>query len=130
MRAVVFLVGVSLFVPAAHAGGMSNELLLSSAWCTFAYNKVSGRSSTKRVTFGANGTWSQAANSEGVSSNKYGSVYGSSNAVAAGGWRVHQGELYMSEGAGGLEPVATVLKRNSNGYPIIVADGVEYSQCR
>jgi len=24
----------------------------------------------------------------------------------------------------------TVLKRNNNGYPVIVADGIEYSQCR
>lgn len=26
--------------------------------------------------------------------------------------------------------VRTVLKRNSNGYPIITTEGVEYSQCR
>jgi hypothetical protein len=31
---------------------------------------------------------------------------------------------------GSLQPVTTVLKRNSNGYPIIVSNGVEYSQCR
>ena len=36
----------------------------------------------------------------------------------------------MSEGPGALQPVQTLLKRNSNGYPVIVADGIEYSQCR
>lgn len=112
------------------AGGMSNELLLSSAWCTFAYNKISGKSTTKRAAFAPNGTWSQGSNTEGVSSNKYGSVYSQGGSNAAGAWRVHQGELYMSEGPGALQPVQTLLKRNSNGYPIIVADGVEYSQCR
>jgi hypothetical protein len=50
--------------------------------------------------------------------------------LAGGLWRVMNGELFMSEGGGGLEQVHTVLKRNSSGYPIIVADGAEYSQCR
>ncbi|APV52156.1 hypothetical protein BWI17_22280 [Betaproteobacteria bacterium GR16-43] len=123
------LAALAVALPAA-GGGMSSELLLSSAWCTFTYNKVSGYSSTKRVTFAPNGVWSQGARTEGGSSNQYGSVYGQRDSRAGGAWRVHQGELFMSEGAGQLGPVATVLKRNSNGYPIIVADGIEYSQCR
>lgn len=49
---------------------------------------------------------------------------------ASGRWTVQGGELSMPEGDGPLEPVSTALKRNSSGYPIIVADGVEYSQCR
>ena len=52
------------------------------------------------------------------------------NAQGGGLWKVDRGELFMSEGGGRLEAVRTVLKRNNNGYPIIVADGVEYSQCR
>jgi hypothetical protein len=52
------------------------------------------------------------------------------NSAGGGLWRVDKGELYLSEGRGQLEPVRTVLKRNNNGYPVIVADGVEYSQCR
>jgi hypothetical protein len=116
-------------VPAA-AGGLSNELLLSSAWCTFTYNKTSGHSSTKRVTFAANGAWSLGARGEGGSSNKYGSVYSQRDSNAGGAWKVQRGELYMSDGAANLEHVETVVKRNSNGYPIILADGVEYSQCR
>ena len=36
----------------------------------------------------------------------------------------------MSKGNGELGLVRTVVKRNSSGYPIIIADGVEYSQCK
>src|SRR5688572_8951585 len=114
----------------AHAGGVSNELLLSSAWCTFKYNKVSGYSSTNRVQFAPNGGWASGSRGEGGSSNKYGSVYSQKDGGAAGAWKVQKGELFMSEGGAPLEHVQTVVKRNSNGYPIIVADGVEYSQCR
>lgn len=114
--------------PAA-AGGMSNELLLSSAWCTFTYNKISGTSRSKRVTFSPNGMWSMGGRAESYSSGRSGSVAGQTDSGGGGQWRVQNGELFMSEG-GQLEHVQTVLKRNNNGYPIIVADGVEYSQCR
>ena len=113
----------------AHAGGLSNELLLSSAWCTFTYNKVSGYSSTKRVRFSANGTYTMGSRAEGSSSGRYGSVAGQSDASGGGRWKVERGELFLSEG-GPFEHVQTVLKRNSNGYPVIVADGIEYSQCQ
>ena len=113
----------------ATAGGMSNELLLSSAWCTFSYNKVSGTSRQKRVTFSPNGMWSMGGRAESYSSGRAGSVAGQTDSGGGGMWRVQNGELFMSEG-GQLEHVQTVLKRNSNGYPVIVADGIEYSQCR
>ena len=115
--------------PAATAGGLSNELLLSSAWCTFSYNKVSGSSSGKRVVFSPNGTYAVSSQSESYSSGRGGTAAGQSNASGGGRWRVQGGELFMSEG-GQFEHVETVLKRNNNGYPIIVADGTEYSQCR
>ena len=119
-----------LMAPAdASAGGLSNELMLSSAWCTFRYNKMSGSSTGRRVVFSPNGTYSVSSQSESYSSGRAGSVAGQSNASGGGRWRVQGGELYMSEG-GQFEHVDTVLKRNSNGYPIIVADGTEYSQCR
>jgi hypothetical protein len=114
----------------AHAGGMSNDLLTSSAWCTFTYNKTTGYSHTKRVTFSANGTYGTGSRGEGSSSGSGGSMASQRNSAGGGLWRVEKGELYLSEGRGQLEPVRTVLKRNSNGYPVIVADGVEYSQCR
>ena len=113
----------------ASAGGLSNELLLSSAWCTFRYNKITGASTGRRVVFSPNGAYSVSSQSESYSSGRAGSVAGQSNASGGGRWRIQGGELFMSEG-GQFEHVETVLKRNSNGYPIIVADGTEYSQCR
>ena len=113
----------------AFAGGMSNELLLSSAWCTFSYSKVSGASNAKRYAFRADGTYALGSRAESGSSGPYGSVASQRDGQGGGRWRVQNGELFMSEG-GPFEQVPTVLKRNSNGYPIIVADGVEYSQCR
>lgn len=129
---------ISLLVPfallaevsaTAQAGGMSNQLLLSSAWCSFSYNKISGTTKTTRARFYSNGTYGFGNQRESQSSGQYGSVYGQSGGGGGGHWQVQGGELYMGEGGGALEPVQTVLKRNSNGYPIIVADGVEYMQC-
>ncbi|HUP94394.1 MAG TPA: hypothetical protein VM164_05755 [Burkholderiales bacterium] len=113
----------------AQAGGVSNELLLSSAWCSFSYNKTTGYSSSKRVSFSPDGRYSSGARREGGSSGPQGSVYSQSDGSGGGRWRIERGELYMSEG-GGFEHVQTLVTRNNNGYPIIVADGIEYSQCR
>lgn len=118
------------FARTADAGGMSNDLLLSSTWCHFTYNKNTGYSHSRRVRFNANGTYSTGSRGEGWSSGSAGSVASQHDSTASGLWRVTNGELFMSEGRGALEHVQTVLKRNSNGYPIIVADGAEYSQCR
>lgn len=125
ISAALFAVGS----PDVLAGGMSNNLLLSSAWCSFSYNKISGTTKTTRARFNANGTYGFGNQRESQSSGQYGSVYGQSGGGGGGRWQVQGGELYMGEGGGPLEPVQTTLKRNSNGYPIIVADGVEYMQC-
>lgn len=114
---------------AAQAGGLSDKLLLSGAWCSFSYNKISGTTKTTRARFYSNGTYGFGNQRESQSSGQYGSVYGQSGGGGGGRWQVKGGELYMSEGGGPLEAVQTVVKRNSNGYPIIVADGVEYVQC-
>jgi hypothetical protein len=126
---IAALLASSLALP-AHAGGMTNELVVSSAWCSFTYNKTSGYSNTKRYVYAPNGTWSSGARGEGGSSGANGSVYSQRDSRAGGAWKVQGGEFYMSEGGGPLQPVRTFVKRNSNGYPVIVADGVEYSQCR
>lgn len=112
------------------AGGISNELLLSSAWCTFTYNKTTGYSNTTRVRFNKNGTYGTSGRAEGYSSGR-GGTYASQNDSSGGGrWKVNKSELYMSQGRGELGLVRTVVKRNNSGYPIILADGVEYSQCK
>lgn len=123
---IALLAGISSPV---QAGGLSNQLLLSSAWCSFSYNKISGTTKTTRAQFYANGSYSFGNQRESQSSGQYGSVYGQSGGDGGGRWQVKGGELYMGEDGEPLEPVQTMLKRNSNGYPIIVADGVEYMQC-
>ena len=111
------------------AGGLTNELLLSSAWCHFSYNQTTGYSKSTRVRFSANGTYAVGGRSEGHSSGRSGSTASQRDSGASGYWRLDKGELYMEDG-GKIQLVRTVLKQNSNGYPVIVADGVEYSQCK
>jgi hypothetical protein len=106
------------------------QLLLSSAWCSFRYNKVSGTSRQTRYQFFNNGTWRMGAQGETYSSGPNGIVGGHSNSGSGGRWAVHNGAFYLSEGAGPMEQVPIQLRQNSNGYPIIVADGTEYMQCR
>ena len=131
LRIVVLCIAIimSISLP-AYAGGISNELLLSSAWCSFTYNQTTGYSKTTRVKFNKNGTYGTGGRAEGYSSGKSGTYSSQKDSSGAGKWKVVKGELYISEGYGQLNPVRTVVKRNSSGYPIIVADGVEYSQCK
>ena len=109
-----------------------SQLLLSSPWCSFSYNKISGASHTSRVQFSQNGTWSSGSRGETYSSGQYGSVAGQHDGQAGGQWQVQDGQLLMSAPpqSYALTPVSLQVKQNSNGYPILVADGVEYSQCR
>jgi len=120
---------VLLAVP-VRAGDLSPQLMMSSAWCTFSYNQTTGYSHTSRLVFYRNGTYARSSRGEGYSSGSGGSMTSQSDGQLAGQWRVLGGELYLSEGSGQLEAVRTVLKRNNNGYYVIVADGVEYTQCR
>ena len=109
-------------------GGVSESLMLSSAWCTFSYNKVTGYSNSTRWVFNSNGTYSQGGRGEGYSSGYGGSMASQHNSRNGGLWKVVNGELYL--GAGIPQPVRTVVKRNNNGSVVVVADGVEYAQCK
>jgi hypothetical protein len=129
IAAIVIAACISIALP-AQAGGISNELLLSSAWCSFRYNQVTGYSNTTRVLFHKNGIYSTGGRAEGYSSGRSGTSASQSDSGGSGRWKLVKGELYMSGGPGELGLVRTVVKRNSNGYPIIAADGVEYSQCK
>ena len=62
----------------------------------------------------ANGTYGTCGRSEGYSSGSGGTMASQRDSAGGGLWKVVKGELFMSEGAGRLEPVATVLKRNNN----------------
>jgi hypothetical protein len=106
------------------------NLLLSRAWCAFSYNQNTGYSSTTRVRFFKNGTYSADQGGEGYSSGSGGTYASQSNSGAAGYWKIVKGALYMSEGEGQLQPVNLRVTKNSNGYPILIADGQEYSGCQ
>ena len=128
-----FCVAALVFPGAARAQSQEQQfaqLLLSSAWCSFRYNKVSGTSRQTRYQFFNNGTWRMGAQGETYSSGPNGMVGGHSNSGSGGRWAVRNGAFYFSEGGGQMEQVPVSVKQNSNGYPIIVADGTEYMQCR
>lgn len=108
-----------------------SQLLLSSAWCSFRYNKVSGASSTSRVQFFPDGSWAMGARGETYSSGPNGTVSGQTDSSDRGQWQVRNNTLWLSEGGGPVQPVEGFsVTRNSNGYPIINADGREYSSCQ
>jgi hypothetical protein len=107
-----------------------SKLLVSSAWCAFTYNKVSGASHQERVVFRADGTWGSGARGETYSSGVNGAVSGQSGSSSGGRWRAAGSSLLMSQGRGALADTNLSVSRNSNGYPILNAGGKEYSSCK
>jgi hypothetical protein len=117
------------------------QLLLSSAWCSFSYNQTSGTTKTSRSQFQPNGVLVIGTNAEGGTTNQNGggtvdlgggatgSVYGQSRGGQQARWQVQGGQLFIDLGQG-MQMVPLSITRNSNGYPIITANGSEYSQCR
>ncbi|MEQ1919894.1 MAG: hypothetical protein ABL955_11900 [Elusimicrobiota bacterium] len=106
-----------------------STLLLSSSWCSFRYNKISGASHQERVSFRPNGSWDSGARSESYSSGAGGTVSGQSDTSSGGRWQVKGTALLMSRGGGALEDTGLSVSRNSNGYPILNTGGKEYSSC-
>jgi hypothetical protein len=110
-----------------------SQLLLASAWCSFSYSGVagtsSGRSSTERVVFRADGNGLLRSGGESYSSNRYGSVAGQSAGGQAFRWQVRGGMLNLSFDGGPWSPTPLQVTPNSNGYPIIKASGKEYTMC-
>ncbi|MFM8552656.1 MAG: hypothetical protein ACKOCD_10200 [Nitrospiraceae bacterium] len=117
--------------PADAQSAQLSQLLLSSAWCSFSYNKTTGASHQARVQFHPNGNWSAGSRGETYSNGPNGSVAGQHDGGGGGRWAVQQGQLFMSNPpeTPSLTPVGLTIKHNSNGYPILMADGREYSQC-
>jgi hypothetical protein len=117
--------------PRPAANDPLSRLLLSSAWCSFTYNKVTGASSSSRYQFFPNGSWNNGGRSETYNSGANGSVAGQYDSANGGRWEVRSGQLWMSTPqAPVLQPVgAFSVTRNSSGYPIINANGQEFSSC-
>jgi hypothetical protein len=106
-----------------------SRLLLSSNWCWVRY--ASGNSYTQKVHFSPNGTWQDFSESDISVNNQYAQVtaQATGNQQSGGRWAVRNGQFFLSEGTGPLEPMPLSVSYNSNGYPLITADGREYYQC-
>lgn len=116
--------------PAAAGNDQLSQLLMSSAWCSFSYNKISGTTKQTRVQYFRNGTWSAGGQRESYNSGANGTVFGQSNTNNGGLWEVRNGQLWGSYGNAPVQLVQPFsVTRNSNGYPIINSLGVEYSSC-
>lgn len=126
--------------PAGAAGGSAvdrqlRELLLSSAWCSFGYKAAPGgggygdRTSSSRVLFRPDGTGSRASSSETYSTGSGGQYAGAQAGGEPFRWQARGGRLLVDAGAG-FEDVNLTATRNSAGYPILTAGGVEYMMCR
>jgi hypothetical protein len=107
-----------------------SRLLLSSNWCWLRYSN--GNSYTQKVHFSPDGTWQDFSESDIYSNNQYTQTTAqlTGNRQGGGQWAVRNGQLFLSTPESPqLAPVPLTITQNSNGYPIINADGREYSQC-
>ena len=122
-------------VPPAPTGNsqdqQARQLLTSSVWCSFTYNKVSGASSSSRVIFRPDGVLAMNRGGETYSSGYGGTYAGQSNSADTMLWKVENLRLYVDQRKGaGFQDANLSAARNSNGAVILHADGREYSMCR
>lgn len=116
--------------PQAAGNDQLSRLLLSSNWCWLRYSN--GNSYTQKVHFNPNGTWQDFSESDIYANNTYAgtTAQATGNRTNGGQWAVKGGQLYLSSPEEPqLAPVPLTITRNSNGSPIINADGREYSMC-
>jgi hypothetical protein len=108
----------------------ARQLLTSSAWCSFTYNKVSGTSTTRKVVFRPDGMMTINGGAETYSSGHGGTVAGQSRSQGAMRWKMENLRLYVDQGGGsGFQDVGLDATRNSSGSIILHADGREYAMC-
>ena len=117
--------------PRAAGSDQLSRLLMSTAWCYFSYNKISGASHSERFAFFGNGTWSNGSRGETYNSGAAGTYAGQSDSAGGGRWEVRDGQLWMCTNENPvLQPlIGWRVSQNSNGYPIINYNGKEYSSC-
>lgn len=126
--------------PANPGGGsaqdqQARQLLTSSAWCSFSYRSTggggSGVSSSSRVVFRPDGTMVMSSGGESYSTGYAGSVAGQSSGGSVMRWRVENLRLLVDSNDGlGFQDIGLQAYQNSSGYPVLKAQGKEYSQCR
>jgi len=123
--------------PAAPAAGKEasaqdaqiSQFLSGNAWCAFSYNKTSGASHKERVVFRRDGVVVQTTGGETYSSGAAGTVAGQSWGGNQARWRARNAQLELSRDGVNWAVQPLNVTRNSNGYPIINANGKEYMQC-
>ena len=121
--------------PAQTAGNAQDvearQLLTSSAWCAFSYSKFSGTTSTRKVIFQPNGILMIFDGAETYSSGYGGTHAGQSARSGSMRWKLRNLRLYIDQGDGtGFRDANLTAEKNSSGWPILHADGREYSMCK
>ena len=105
------------------------QLLLRSPWCYFSYSQTSGTTRTERVVYSADGTGHLGTGGETYNSGANGTVSSQSAGGTAFRWRVQNGVLLATQDGVQWGQYPLQITQNSNGYPIITANGKEYSMC-
>jgi hypothetical protein len=110
------------------------NLLTGSAWCSFSYSGTSsgsgGSTSTSRVVFQQDGLVVITTNNE---SSYSGDGWGTASQNGGGQracWRIDGSQLMASADGRQYAALPLQIAQNSNGYPIITANGTEYSTCQ
>jgi hypothetical protein len=109
--------------------GQLRQLLTSSPWCSFTYNKTTGTTRTSRAVFFSNGVLRLGSNTETYNSGSAGTVAGQHRGGGGMAWKVAGGRLYVDSGRG-FADLNLRVTRNSAGNPILTADGKEYMRCK
>lgn len=130
--ALLILASAMLTMPQparAYSDQEISQFLMSSPWCYFRYSEAGGTTSTRRGLFGADGVLTVTSDHEVYSSGSSGTFSGSSSGGEQYRWQVQSGQLLLSEDGANWTPLSLDAYENSSGYPILVVDGEEYSQC-
>jgi hypothetical protein len=117
--------------------GQLIQMFLGSAWCHYSYNGATERN--ERVVFSGDGRVALSSNSEtnrtGALTNQYGDqtatygAYGAQSGGDAGCWKVENAALFLSKDGAQWANANASLAYNSNGSPIVTANGKEYGRC-
>jgi hypothetical protein len=113
----------------------ARQMLMSSAWCSFSYRSTgsngSGVTNTSRVVFRPDGTMVMGSGSENYSAGWGGAFASQGSNQTAWRWKVENLRLFVDTGNGaGFQDVNLQAYKNSAGYPILKAQGQEFSMCR
>lgn len=109
----------------------ARQILTGSAWCSFTYNQVSGTSTTRKVVFRPDGVMTLNGGAETYSSGYGGAYAGQSSSGGTMLWKVENLRLLIDQRNGaGFQDIGLTTSKNSNGYPILHAEGREYTMCR